>query len=359
MGSKGRKATKGAKAPKSTTTTTTLPKVPAAAEPLLAQLIGVVGTISSDEQHAAALSEQYDQANLKLLAADSQVTILDRRLRVADAALAAAKRQLRTAAIEAYVTGQTSVVDDSLLGNNLSTSSMVNVYASVATGHVDRALRAYSGAVRTAEGLAAAARSSSRSISQYASSLGTFRDQAVRLEQKATSSLAQIKVRLLALVGPKEFTRLLSPMPIGSPYRGPNLAGISAAKVATLAQGLSAVTAARKLLGVPYVWGGASGKGVDCSGLTMLAWAHSLIPLEHSATAQWQESTPVALTNLQPGDLLFYHFADDGNTAITHVVMYVGAGPYGKATVIQAAHSGTNVSYAAMYFEGLVGAGRP
>lgn len=175
----------------------------------------------------------------------------------------------------------------------------------------------------------------------------------------ASVELNQIKAKLLALVGKKEMTRLLSPMPIGSPYQGPNLAGTSVGKVATAAEGLVAVAAARKMIGVPYVWGGASTTGVDCSGLTMLSWFKAGVSLEHSATVQWEESKPVPLTALQPGDLLFYHFAHDGNTPITHVVMYVGSGPYGSATVIQAAHTGTNVGYSAMFFVGLVSAGRP
>jgi cell wall-associated NlpC family hydrolase len=62
---------------------------------------------------------------------------------------------------------------------------------------------------------------------------------------------------------------------------------------------------------------------------------------------------------LEPGDLLFYHFAHDGQGAISHVVMYLGSGPFGAETVIQAAEPGTNVSLGKIYLDGLVGAGRP
>ncbi len=165
--------------------------------------------------------------------------------------------------------------------------------------------------------------------------------------------------RLLALLKKKAFARLFATSPEGSPYRGANLAGTAVKTVADRHEALAAAADARKYLGVPYVWGGASKKGVDCSGLTMLSWAAAGIEVPHSATLQWEESVPVALDHLRPGDLLFYHFADDGNTPITHVVEYLGSGPYGAATAIQAAEPGTVVSYTPVYFEGLVSAGQP
>ena len=128
------------------------------------------------------------------------------------------------------------------------------------------------------------------------------------------------------------------------------------------AAGLAAVHGAMQYLGVPYVWGGASYAGVDCSGLVMLAWAHAGVSLPHSAADQYNVSQHVSLSSLEPGDLLFY---DLDGAGIDHVVMYVGPildgqpTTYGSNTIIQAAQTGTVVTFDPFWSFGLVGAGRP
>jgi cell wall-associated NlpC family hydrolase len=126
--------------------------------------------------------------------------------------------------------------------------------------------------------------------------------------------------------------------------------------------GVAAVNAALSYFGVPYAWGGASRAGVDCSGLTLLAWGQAGVSLSHSAADQYAESQHISMSALEPGDLIFYNLDGSG---IDHVVMYVGpslngsATPYGSATIIQAAHAGTVVTYDPIWFGGLVGAARP
>lgn len=115
------------------------------------------------------------------------------------------------------------------------------------------------------------------------------------------------------------------------------------------------VKAAEGQIGVPYVWAGATpGKAFDCSGLTMWAWKQAGVNLPHNADAQYHDTAHVdhvPLSQLKPGDLLFYN---DGGS-IHHVTMYVGNGK-----MVEAPHTGANVREVPVRTQGLMPmAGRP
>jgi cell wall-associated NlpC family hydrolase len=134
---------------------------------------------------------------------------------------------------------------------------------------------------------------------------------------------------------------------------------ITIAEVGSTAQGLAAVKNAEHEIGVPYVWGGETpGVGFDCSGLVQWAWGKAGISIPRTTETQWPSMLHVALTDLQPGDLLFYYNLD-GDDEVDHVVMYVGSGPWGVDTTIAAPYTGTDVSLAPLFTSGLIGAARP
>jgi cell wall-associated NlpC family hydrolase len=315
--------------------------------------------VSSDDERAAALSERYDLENYKLTKVKLDVASLGRQVRVADLRLSAAGVRLRQAAVVAYVTGELGAVNSSLLSDNESYGEMAQVYSGIALGQLRHALALYRAASQAAHASRSLAVENARRIASTLARIASLRAQAMTLTREATKGYDSISRRLRRLVGSKEFTRILFQLPVGSPYKGPDLAGTHVSQSASAAQGLKAALAAQKFLGIPYVFGGAGNTGVDCSGLTMLAWASAGLSLVHSATLQWEESVPVPLDQLEPGDLLFYHFAHDGQGAITHVVMYLGSGPFGLETVIQAAEPGANVALGRINFDGFVSAGRP
>ena len=83
------------------------------------------------------------------------------------------------------------------------------------------------------------------------------------------------------------------------------------------------VNLARQFLGVPYVWGGSSPNGFDCSGFVQYVYAQQGISLPRTADIQATAGYPVDKADLQPGDLVF--FAGD-YVNISHVGIYVGDG---------------------------------
>ena len=107
------------------------------------------------------------------------------------------------------------------------------------------------------------------------------------------------------------------PPPVNVPVANPGVGHPEAASIAL------------RYLGVPYVWGGSSPSGFDCSGLVMYVYAQLGISLPHYTVAQWSSTIPVS--SPQPGDLVFF----DG---LGHVGIYIGGGQF-----VDAPHTGSVV----------------
>jgi cell wall-associated NlpC family hydrolase len=107
---------------------------------------------------------------------------------------------------------------------------------------------------------------------------------------------------------------------------------------------------ARRLVGVPYRWGGSSpSSGFDCSGFVRYVFARFGVALPHSSYADYGLGRFISRWALEPGDLVFF-------SGLGHVGLYVGGGRF-----IHAPHSGTDVeidSLSGSYGGGYYGARR-
>jgi cell wall-associated NlpC family hydrolase len=141
-----------------------------------------------------------------------------------------------------------------------------------------------------------------------------------------------------------------APPPTSTPISPPTTAPPAPPTDNVAARGSSiAVRYAYAQLGKPYQWGGAGPASFDCSGLTMMAWAAAGVSLPHLAQDQYDMTTPIPLSDVLPGDLIF--FGTPAN--VYHEGIYIGAGQ-----MIDAPATGLTVSISSIYWVDLLGAGR-
>ena len=187
-----------------------------------------------------------------------------------------------------------------------------------------------------------AARASIQSqLGQRQALLSSIRGEIVRLQAEERARQAELQREAQARLSAQQqasvsqaITQTVTPAPIGTPPPS-HYGGV--------------VGIAMRYLGVPYVWGGASPSGFDCSGFTMYVYAQVGVSLPHNAAAQYGYGSPVSRGDLQPGDLVFF----DG---LGHVGLYIGGGNF-----IHAPHTGDVVKISSLsgwYAATFVGARR-
>lgn len=112
---------------------------------------------------------------------------------------------------------------------------------------------------------------------------------------------------------------------------------------------------AQSFNGAPYVYGGTSPQGWDCSGFVQYVLAHFGITAPRTSEEQWAWAEHVPASQLAPGDLVFAQFPGD-NSSPGHVGIYIGGGNVISA---QDPKSGTGISSLASWGNAIVGYGQP
>jgi len=124
----------------------------------------------------------------------------------------------------------------------------------------------------------------------------------------------------------------------------PSAAGAGGAM--TAAQLTTALRAAESKRGLPYVWGAAGPSAFDCSGLVQWSFAQAGVSMPRVAADQARTGPAVPVSQLQPGDLVFYHTDPTDPGYISHVAIYLGNG-----WMIQAPQPGMDVEVVPASFD--------
>ncbi|ACV09747.1 C40 family peptidase [Jonesia denitrificans] len=142
-------------------------------------------------------------------------------------------------------------------------------------------------------------------------------------------------------------TRNPDPEPTKAPEPAPPSSDLGkGTSVGSAAQGRAAVAAAKKRIGKPYKLGGSGPTYFDCSGLTSTAWAEAGVSITRTSRSQYQRVKKISMSNMRPGDLLFWGSNTSNPSTIYHVAMYVGGGQ-----MIEAARPGIPVKITSVRYD--------
>jgi cell wall-associated NlpC family hydrolase len=311
----------------------------------------VLGQIQGIDARLERAVERYNLANVRLHRIEGELRENKVELGIARRNLNRAQRALSQRLVAIYVTGQENSTVAVLLGstslgdflNRVETISRVSRQDARIVGEVT----SFKKAIKHHRVVLRRAHVAQRHIvSQRASEKRSIESQLAQRRQLLSSirgEIAHLKAveaaRQLALERAAR-ARVAVQAPIQAQAAAQTVVGAAAstpeASVAPPATHGGVVGIAMQYLGTPYVWGGSSPRGFDCSGFVMYVFAQMGISLPHSTYAIYGMGVPVSRDQLQPGDLVFFN-------GLGHMGIYIGGGQF-----IHAPHTGDVVKISSL-----------
>jgi cell wall-associated NlpC family hydrolase len=347
---------------------------PALADPTVAskraeaqRIMGEVQQMDAQLEHAI---EAYNLASTKLAGLQADLKTNTHRLTVAKSNLRFAQTTLSQRVVALYKGNETNSTIAVILGaqslddlvTRLDTVSRVSTQDTRVMRQVRRfektvkltqhRLKAAESAQRRLVGERASQKASIESqLSRRQSLLASVKDEIQQLqaeEQARQARLARAVQSRLASQQQQATVQALGS--VDEMQATSSSAGEAPVAAAPPSRFGGAVGIAMQYLGIPYVWGGSSPSGFDCSGFTMYVYAQLGVSLPHNAAMQYGTGVPVSKDQLEPGDLVFFN-------GLGHMGMYIGGGQF-----IHAPHTGDVVKISSLsdswYAQTWVGARR-
>jgi len=262
--------------------------------------------VADAEHQLEVVTEQLNEAKVQLEQQQAAVAGAEQAAAEAQQQLVALDGQIRQLARSAYTSEGLSHLDVLLTSDSADELLHQMGTLDAIAGYTSDSLAEVALAAERAESAEAAADAAQTEAQQSV-------DQIAAQQQDLEGQIADFQRQYAALSAPQQ-------QAVSQAHGGTQVQAVPTGVVAPSGAAQVAVETALAQVGDPYVWGAGGPNAFDCSGLTQYAYSAAGVSLPHSSSSQSRMGSPVAVSDLQPGDLLFYY------SPTSHVAMYVGNG---------------------------------